>query len=199
MAAGPGGDGSWAGDGRERPRSGASARRGSPPGRQPPGVRPIGARAPTAGGAPYPRPPADRRGPLRPAVTTLGPTPWTSRQLPPRLPTGPTVLACGFLVLLAFIIGHVTAGGGSSPDAALRPAVVATSTTTTLAPRPATHTVASGETLSSIAGLFGLQASDLATYNGITNVNHVFVGEVLKIPPATTAPAAGSTVTTLKR
>ena len=198
MAAGPGGGGTWAGNGWERPGSGAPARRGPPAGRQPAGVRPIGARAPSAGGAAYQRPPVDRRSPVRPAVTTLGPTPWTSRQLPPKVPTGPTLLACGFLVLLAFILGHVTAGGGSSPAAAIRPAVVATSTTTTQAPRPATHTVASGETLSSIAGQFGLQASDLATFNGITNVNHVFVGEVLKIPPAGT-PTGGSTVTTLKR
>jgi LysM repeat protein len=198
MAAGPGGDGSWAGDGWERPGSGAAARRGPPPGRPSPSVRRIPAGPPASRGAGYQRPAADRSGPLRPAVTTLGPTPWTSRQFPPKLPTGPTLLASGLLVLVAFIIGHVTAGGGTSPAAALKPAVVATSTTTTLPPRPATHTVASGETLSSIAGVFGLQASDLATYNGITNINHVFVGEVLKIPPATTAPAGGSTVTTLK-
>ena len=188
MAAGPGRDGTGSGDGWERPGPDASARRQPPAGSAyppPSGVRQIGGRPPGYGSSAYQRGRTDRSGPLRPPVMSLGPTPWTSRQLPPRLPTGPTVLVAGFLVLLAFIIGHATAGGGPSPVAAAKPAVVATSPTTTQAPRPATHTVAVGETLSSIAGTFGLQASDIATYNQISNVNQVFVGEVLKIPPAT--------------
>ena len=187
MAAGPGRDGTGSGDGWGRPGSDASARRQPPAGSAYPpasGVRPLGGRPPAYGASPYQRR-TDRSGPLRPPVMTLGPRPWTSRPLPPKLPTGPTVLVAGFLVLLAFIIGHATAGGGPSPVAAAKPAVVATSPTTTQAPRPATHTVAVGETLSSIAGQFGLQASDIATYNQISNVNKVFVGEVLKIPPAT--------------
>ena len=204
MDAGPGGDGTRAGDGRERPGFGAS-RRGPPPDWQAPrgapyGVRAMGGRPPAYGRSPYARPTGDRSGPLRPPVTTLGTPRWTSGQLPPKLPTGPTLLVAGFVVLLAFIVGHATGGGGSStPSAATKSAVVVTTTTTTLPPRPPTHTVATGETLSSIAGLYGLQASDLATYNGISNINHVFVGEVLKIPPATTATTAPSTVTTLKR
>jgi len=120
-----------------------------------------------------------------------------SRGLPDQLPTAPTLLAAGLVVLLAFVVGHATGGGGGQPAAAAKPAAVVT-TTTTLAPRPATHTVVAGETLSSIASLYGLAASDLATYNGITNLNHVFTGEVLKIPPATTATTAPATVTTFK-
>ena len=41
--------------------------------------------------------------------------------------------------------------------------------------------------LTSIAGQYGLQASDLASQ--ISNIDRVFVGEVLKIPPASAAPS----------
>jgi LysM repeat protein len=72
---------------------------------------------------------------------------------------------------------------------------VAIVTTTTL---PPTHTVAVGESLSSIAGLYGLTTQGLAAFNNIGNINHVFVGEVIKIPPATTPPTAAVTPTTKK-
>ena len=206
MAARPGGDGTGSSEGWERPSSHApeppawvraedaaysSVRRIS--------VHPAGAGrapAPALGSRPMGR---DRSGPIRPGVATVGRTPWTARGLPDKLPTAPTLLAGGLVVLLAFIIGHATGGGGGQAAAAAKPAVVVTTTTTTLAPRPATHTVVVGDTLSSIASLYGLTANDLATYNGITNLNHVFTGEVLKIPPATTATTAPATVTTLKR
>jgi LysM repeat protein len=109
-------------------------------------------------------------------------------QLPKRLPTTPTLLAAGAAVLLAFLVGHLTGGGSSSVATSAATAPVAT--TTSLPPLPTTHTVARGETLSSIAGALGLTTAQLASYNGIGNLNHVFVGEVLKIPPPTTASTA---------
>ncbi len=108
------------------------------------------------------------------------------------LPTIPTVLVAAIAVVLAFIIGHATGGGGGTASATSQTAATVVATTTTV---PSTHTVAVGESLSSIAGQFGLTTQDLATYNNITNINHVFVGEVIKIPPAT----APTTPTTKKR
>jgi LysM repeat protein len=105
-------------------------------------------------------------------------------QLPKRLPTTPTLLAGGAAVLVAFLIGHVTSGGSSS-SVATSNTTAPVATTTSLPPLPTTHTVAPGETLSSIAGALSLTTAQLASYNGISNLNHVFVGEVLKIPPPT--------------
>jgi LysM repeat protein len=113
------------------------------------------------------------------------------------LPTIPTVLIAGAVVVFAFIIGHATGGGGGVSSVA-----AATRTTTgvvpTTAARVSSHTVAVGESLSSIATSFGLTTQDLASFNNITNINHVFVGEVLKIPTPTTVPAP-TTTTTKKR
>jgi LysM repeat protein len=114
-------------------------------------------------------------------------------QLPKRLPTTPTLLAGGAAVLLAFLIGHVT--GGSSTSVATSNTTASVATTTTLPPVPTSHTVAPGETLSSIAGALSLTTAQLASYNGISNLNHVFVGEVLKIPPPT-SPTSTSPATT---
>jgi LysM repeat protein len=119
-------------------------------------------------------------------------------QLPKRLPTTPTLLAAGAAVLLAFLIGHVTGGGDSSVATSDTSASV-TTTTTTIPPLPTTHTVARGETLSSIAGALGLTTAQLASYNGIGNLNHVFVGEVLKIPPATSPTTATPPATVAHR
>ena len=115
-------------------------------------------------------------------------------QLPKRLPTTQTLLAGGAAVLLAFLIGHLT--GGSSASVATSNTTASVATTTTLPPPPTSHTVAPGETLSSIAGALGVTTAQLASYNGIGNLNHVFVGEVLKVPPPTsptsTPPATTS-------
>jgi LysM repeat protein len=48
-----------------------------------------------------------------------------------------------------------------------------------------THTVQKGDTLSKIARTYGVQMSVLAKVNNITNVNVIYVGQVLKIPDVT--------------
>ena len=107
------------------------------------------------------------------------------------LPTVPTVLIGVAAVVLAFIIGHATGGGGGSAAAATsQTSATVVATTTTI---PATHTVVLGDSLSSIAATFGLTTQDLAAYNNISNVNHVFTGEVIKIPPATTPTTVPTT------
>jgi len=52
-----------------------------------------------------------------------------------------------------------------------------------------THTVQPGETLGSIARLYGVTIEQLAFANGIANPNLIFAGQVLRIPG--TAPAGG--------
>jgi lipoprotein NlpD len=95
-------------------------------------------------------------------------------------------------VVLAFIIGHASGGGSSGSAAVTSQTTGAAVTTTTL---PATHTVAAGESLSSIATIYALSPQELAAYNNISNVNHVSVGEVLRLPP----PSTATTPTTKKK
>ncbi|MEP6986710.1 MAG: LysM peptidoglycan-binding domain-containing protein [Chloroflexota bacterium] len=47
-----------------------------------------------------------------------------------------------------------------------------------------THVVKMGETLASIAALYGITPGNLAAANGITNINLIYTGQVLKIPQA---------------
>ncbi len=55
---------------------------------------------------------------------------------------------------------------------------------------PATHTVQAGETVRSIAGLYGLTVEELASRNNLVNVDTIYVGQVLNIDlPATVTPS----------
>lgn len=49
---------------------------------------------------------------------------------------------------------------------------------------PGTHVVKQGETLKTIAALYGVTPELIAAANGITNVNLIYAGQVLKIPQA---------------
>ena len=93
----------------------------------------------------------------------------------------PTVGIALAAVILAFIIGHVTAGGGGSSSVGTTVTTEA-STTTTTAP-VLTVTVQRGDTLSAIASKNGISLQTLATYNNIVAPFRVFVGEVIHIPP----------------
>jgi hypothetical protein len=114
--------------------------------------------------------------------------------LPPRVPTIPTLLAALTAVVLAFVIGRATGGGGGDSEVS---ATATSVSTTTTAPRLETHTVGQGESLSSIAASYGLTTEELASFNGITNVNHVFVGQQLSIPTAV-QPSVAPTTTNAK-
>lgn len=57
-----------------------------------------------------------------------------------------------------------------------------------------THTVTSGETLSGIAVQYGLTVQQIASANGITNPNLIYVGQVLTIPGG--SGSSGSSGTT---
>jgi LysM repeat protein len=115
---------------------------------------------------------------------------------PPRmLPALPTLIIAGVVVLLAFILGRATAGGGNDISS-VSSATVRVSTTTL--PAVVKHTVQKGESLLAIASHYGVTADALAAANGITNQNHVFVGQVLTIPP-TTSPGVVAVTTTTTR
>ena len=115
--------------------------------------------------------------------------------LPPVIPTIPTVIVAVTAMILAFILGHATAGGGGgSPSVASVPDVVVTTTTSTTAPLQ-TVTIAKGDTLASIAAKYGVTADALQQENAITDPSKIFVGQTLRIPPV---GSTGTTTTTKK-
>jgi len=84
-------------------------------------------------------------------------------------------------------------GPNSAPTAAGATAAVAGAS-------GATHIVKAGESLAGIAARYGISAGALASANGLTNPNLIYVGQRLTIPgasaaataPTTAAPAPGS-------
>lgn len=64
-------------------------------------------------------------------------------------------------------------------------------------PNPSTYVVQAGEHLTGVAAKFGLSRETLAAANGIAPSSFLYVGQVLKIPPAgsTPAPTASRTPT----
>ena len=62
---------------------------------------------------------------------------------------------------------------------------------------PTAYTVASGDTLASIAPRIGTTWPSLASYNHLADPNHIEAGEVLQVPPAGfSAPAVPSSART---
>jgi len=53
------------------------------------------------------------------------------------------------------------------------------------------YVVQRGDTLARIAARYGTTLQALAVANGITNINHVWVGQRLKVPGGSSAPASG--------
>jgi LysM repeat protein len=107
----------------------------------------------------------------------------------------PTLTIAAVVVVLAFVLGRVTGGGGDDGDGSVQAASVRTTSTTKAVEK---HTVKPGESLLGIASQYGVTAEALAAANGITNQNHVFVGQVLTIPEAAIEPIASTTTSTTK-
>lgn len=90
-----------------------------------------------------------------------------------------------------------TGAGVSRPEAAASSARATSSAASTAkAPAPRTqtisHIVRKGETLSTIASRYGVSMSDLQSWNGIRNANHVMVGQTLKVQTRASSSAASS-------
>jgi LysM repeat protein len=96
------------------------------------------------------------------------------------------VIAC----LLAACGGRSPAR--SAPPATTLPAAV-TTTTSTIA--PTRYTVAAGDTLTGIAGRFGVSVAAIAAANHLTDLNTLTQGQELVIPPAPPTPPVKLTIT----
>jgi LysM repeat protein len=60
-------------------------------------------------------------------------------------------------------------------------------------PEPGVHIVRQGETLQSIASMYGTTVEAIALANGIINTNYIYVGQSLTIPGGGTSEAEGQT------
>jgi LysM repeat protein len=90
------------------------------------------------------------------------------------------------------LLAGCNAGTGSDQQVRLVVTPVATPTHTPITPptpAPTTYTVKAGDTLSGIAGLFGVSVDDIVRVNNITDPNVLSEGQVLNIP----ARSAGGT------
>ena len=185
--AGPGGRRPPAGGDPRRARSGPTAGAGRGDATDPHGME---ARLPAGARGPGGRPPSDRA-PGGRASRARAPRTGSS----PGLPLVPTLAVAGTVVVLAFVLGRTTAGGGEVAVRARAPREASTTTST----RETTHTVLQGESLLGIASQYGLTLDGLAAANGITNTNHVFVGQLLKIPPVLVTVTTRPVTTTTKK
>lgn len=75
----------------------------------------------------------------------------------------------------------VVATDPTSPDETVAP----TSTPATVQQSQATYVVQPGDTLSGIAGTYGISLEALAEFNGIADMNTIAPGQELVIPPQT--------------
>jgi LysM repeat protein len=111
-------------------------------------------------------------------------------------------------VSIVFAAAILAACGSDEKQASDTLVPIATTTTTTTMPPttttiPDSYVIQPGDTLFSIAVMFGLDTDVLAAYNNIVNKEHIESGQKLKLPPAgaatTTAPptTAGSPESTI--
>ena len=100
-------------------------------------------------------------------------------------------------------IGVGACGDDSNTTGTLPPIITTTTTTTLLTTTttvPQFYVIASGETLDKIADQFGVTRAALIALNGITDPDHIEVGDELQIPqpgqviPTTTVETTTTTV-----
>ena len=72
--------------------------------------------------------------------------------------------------------------------------IISVSSAPIQAPATSTYTVQSGDTLSSIAAKFGTNYQTLASLNGISNPNLIYVGQVLRVNGSASAGSIYYTV-----
>jgi LysM repeat protein len=100
------------------------------------------------------------------------------------------------MAIAAVMLPVVAAACGSSSATAeltMPPLLTTTTTSTTVyvpttTPQITSYVVQSGDTLSKIAGRFGVKAADIMALNGITRPDHIERGQKLKIPPPSADP-----------
>jgi LysM repeat protein len=117
-----------------------------------------------------------------------------------RLVNGARMAALAMLTA-AMPLAAVACGDDGIAGGTLPPMITTTTSTTVLATTTTTVTfyrVQSGDTLSKIAVRFNVDQAELMAVNGITDPDHVELGQELKIPPPkqvvdTLPPATSST------
>ncbi|MEI2421126.1 LysM domain-containing protein, partial [Arthrospira platensis SPKY2] len=72
--------------------------------------------------------------------------------------------------------------------------IISVSSAPIQAPATSTYTVHSGDTLSSIAAKFGTSYQALASLNGISNPNLIYIGQVLRVNGSASAGSVYYTV-----
>jgi LysM repeat protein len=75
--------------------------------------------------------------------------------------------------------------------------IIPTGTAASSAGSTGVHIVARGDTLRSIAARYGTTASYLASINGLSNPNFIWVGQTLKVPSSSSAPQPQETTSTV--
>lgn len=111
------------------------------------------------------------------------------------VPSAPTVQATAIpQPTTAPVPTTAPANPTTAPQSTTVPAATPTSTSSPATGGETTYTVQPGDTLFRIALAYGLSWETVAQYNGITNPNAIYVGQVIKIPAtgaaATPAPTA---------
>lgn len=87
----------------------------------------------------------------------------------------------------------VAANNLANPDLIRAGDVLIIPGATAPSPQPGVHIVRRGETLRSIARLYGTTVDAIARANGIVNPDFIYVGQRLTIPGGTAAPTGGQT------
>ena len=118
----------------------------------------------------------------------------------------PNTLALVFGLMLA-TVALVVACGGSSSNSATDPSKIPTATLPATLPAPrilssgavqagvSTYTVKSGDTLAGIAARFGVSLADLTDANPGIDAAKLSIGQVVKLPAASTSPTAAAVLT----
>lgn len=96
--------------------------------------------------------------------------------------TIPKTACNGFAPDFNAVLGVITDGDSLTAQGLATPAPLPTTTTTVTTASATTHTVQQGENLYRIGLRYGVHYSELASYNGIADVNTIYVGQVIKIP-----------------
>lgn len=103
----------------------------------------------------------------------------------------------GLSVLLTVV---AAACGDDGQASGTLPPIETTTTTTTEAPTtttvPTRYRVKEGDQLGKIVKQWGLDIKEVMALNNIVDQDHIFKGQVLKLPPPTVPPPTTSTTTT---
>ncbi len=104
----------------------------------------------------------------------------------------PTRMSC--LLIAAAVAVGAACGSDSGGAADTLPPIITTTTTTTMVPTTTTipeyYEIQAGDSISGIAKMFNTTQTELAAYNGITDLEHIEIGQRIKIPRPGEAPAS---------